>query len=77
MILNSLILPKTLKKANNRNVLKEEKPVSQLLQPVETNEPVQWKKRSFLALVDNDRETSQLFDLLKGVGKYLNCYREG
>ena len=23
-----------------------------------------------MALVDNDRETSQLFDLLKGVGKY-------
>ena len=62
--------PTPLTNSDKRNVSSEENPTRRFPEPVKTNEPVQWKKRSFLALVDQHRETSKLFDMLKGVGTY-------
>ena len=70
-IIDSLRLPTPVtNNPNRRNVQREEKVVRRLLEPIKTNERTQWKKRSFLALVDKHRETSKLFDTLKGVGTY-------
>ena len=68
-VLEGLKLPKlfqSTEKSSNIS-LPNKKP---LAPPVKTDEPTKWKKRSFLALVAEQKEDSKIFDALKAVATY-------
>ena len=68
-VLDGLKLPKPLQSTekSNKISLPNRKP---LAPPVKTDEPTKWKKRSFLALVAEQKEDSKIFDALKAVATY-------
>ena len=68
-VLEGLKLPKPLQSTekSNKISLPNRKP---LAPPVKTDEPTKWKKRSFLALVAEQKEDSKIFDALKAVATY-------
>ena len=68
-VLEGLKLPKhfqSTEKSSNIS-LPNKKP---LAPPVKTDEPTKWKKRSFLALVAEQKEDSKIFDALKAIATY-------
>ena len=68
-VLEGLKLPKAIQSTekSNKISLPNKKP---LVPPVKTDEPTKWKKRSFLALVAEQKEDSKIFDALKAVSTY-------
>lgn len=66
-LLEGLKLPKPLQSTEKSNKISLPKP---LAPPVKTDEPTKWKKRSFLALVAEQKEDSKIFDALKAVATY-------
>ena len=68
-VLEGLKLPKPLQSTekSNKISLPNRKP---LAAPVKTDEPTKWKKRSFLALVAEQKQDSKIFDALKAVATY-------
>ena len=68
-VLEGLKLPKLFQSSEkSSNIsLPNKKP---LAPPVKTDEPTKWKKRSFLALVAEQKEDSKIFDALKAVATY-------